>query len=102
MIGFVRVMGNPGVLLCWMILAANFIAREWVEPNSSGKAACVAGVAVGTGAWFLGLSYAASLGHKKFSEQTLLHMEHYSGFGLLLLALAHGGHIVWQLARHKI
>ena len=102
MIGFVRVMGNPGVLLCWLILAANFISREWVEPNNPGKFACVAGVAVGTGLWFLGLSYAASLGHKKFSEKTLLRMEHYSGVCLLLLALLHGGHIVWQLARHKM
>jgi len=102
MIGFVRVMGNPGVLLCWLILAANFISREWVEPNNPGKFACVAGVASGTGVWFLGLSYAASLGHKKLSEKTLLRMEHYSGVCLLLLALIHGGHIVWQLARHKM
>jgi threonine/homoserine/homoserine lactone efflux protein len=102
MIGFVRVMGNPGVLLCWLFFAAYFVSREWVEPNNSGKFGCVAGVAVGTGVWFLGLSYAASLGHKRFSEKTLLRMEHCSGIGLLLLGLAHGGHIVWQLARHKM
>ena len=45
MIGFVRVMGNPGVLVFWIILAANFISREWVEPNGRGKLACIAGVA---------------------------------------------------------
>jgi len=28
--------------------------------------------------------------------------KHCSGIGLLLLGLAHGGHIVWQLARHKM
>ena len=97
MTGFVRVMGNPGVFLFWIILAANFISREWVEPNGPGKAACIAGVAVGTGLWFLGLSWAVSLGHRKFSAATLLRMEHWSGIGLLLLALAHGGHIVWQM-----
>ena len=100
--GFVRVMGNPGVLLCWIVLAANFISREWVEPNGRGKLACIAGVALGTGLWFFGLSYAVSLGHKKFSEKTLLRMEHFSGIGLLALAVAHGVHIIWQMAHHKI
>jgi threonine/homoserine/homoserine lactone efflux protein len=101
-IGFVRVMANPGVFLFWIILAANFISREWVEPNGRGKLACIAGVAIGTGLWFFGLSYAVSLGHKKFSEKTLLRMEHFSGIGLLALAVAHGVHIVWQMARHKM
>src|ERR1051325_7112309 len=55
MTGFVRVMGNPGVLLCWIVLAANFISREWVEPNGTGKLACIIGVAIGTGLWFFGL-----------------------------------------------
>ncbi|PYI89274.1 MAG: hypothetical protein DME26_01565 [Verrucomicrobia bacterium] len=102
MTGLVRVMGNPGVLLFWIILAANFISREWVEPNGRGKLACISGVAAGTSVWFLGLSWAVSLGHKKFSERTLLRMEHVSGVGLLVLALAHGGSIVWQMARHKM
>ena len=100
--GFVRVMGNPGVLLCWIVLAANFISREWVEPNGRGKLSCIAGVALGTGLWFFGLSYAVSLGHKKFSEKTLLRMEHFSGIGLLALAVAHGVHIIWQMGHHKI
>jgi threonine/homoserine/homoserine lactone efflux protein len=100
MIGFVRVMGNPGVLLFWIILAANFISRGWVPPDEAGRAACVTGVALGTGLWFIGLSYAVSLGHRKFSERTLVRMEHFSGIGLILLALAHGANIVWHLARH--
>jgi threonine/homoserine/homoserine lactone efflux protein len=102
MTGFVRVMGNPGVLLFWIILAANFMSREWVEPNLHGKLACVAGVALGTGLWFSGLSYGVSRGHGKFSEKILLKMEHFSGFALLTLGLIHGGHIAWQLAKHKI
>jgi hypothetical protein len=102
MTGVVRVMGNVGVLVFWIILAANFISREWVTPDWPGKLSCVAGVAVGTGAWFLGLSWLVSLGHGKFSEKTLLRMEHISGICLLVLALIHGGMIVLQMVRHKL
>lgn len=100
--GFVRVMGNPGVFLFWIILAANFISREWVAPNWPGKLACVGGVAAGVGLWFIGLSYAVSFGHKKFSERTLILMERISGVVLLAFALAHGGHIIWQMTRHRM
>jgi hypothetical protein len=102
MIGLVRVMGNVGVLVFWVILSANFISREWVTPDWPGKLACVAGVALGTGTWFVGLSWAVSLGHGKFSEKTLLRMEHLSGVGLLVLALIHGGNIIRQIARHQL
>jgi threonine/homoserine/homoserine lactone efflux protein len=101
-IGFVRTMANPGVLLFWIILAANFISHDWVEPNREGKTACVTGVALGTGLWFTGLSWAVSRGHGKFSEKTLLRIEHFSGVGLLLIAVIQGGHIAWQLAKHKM
>jgi threonine/homoserine/homoserine lactone efflux protein len=102
MTGLVRVMGNVGVLVFWIILAANFISREWVTPDWPGKLMCVAGVAVGTGLWFLSLSWVVSLGRGKFSERTLLRMEHFSGIGLLVLALLHGGTIMWQMAHHTM
>jgi len=102
MTGFVRVMGNPGVLLFWIILAANFISREWVRPDWPGKLGCVTGVALGTGLWFVGLSYGASRGKGRFSEKTLLRMEHFSGICLLVLALVHGGRIVWEMVHHRI
>ncbi len=102
MTGFVRTMSNPGVLLCWIVLGANFISRGWVEPNGQGKLACLSGVAVGVGFWFFGLSWAVSLGHRKFSEQTMLRMERGSGVGLLLLGMAHGVHLAWQLAKHRM
>src|SRR5437899_6746461 len=89
MTGFVRVLGNVGVLVFWVILALNFLSHEWVAPDWPGKLACVAGVAVGTGLWFVGLSWIVSLGHGKFSEAALLRMEHFSGIGLLVLALIH-------------
>jgi L-lysine exporter family protein LysE/ArgO len=99
MTGLLRVLGNVGVLVFWIILAANFISREWVTPDWSGKLACVAGVALGTGLWFFILSWLSSLGQGKFSEKTLIRMEHVSGVLLLILALIHGGTIIWQM--HK-
>src|SRR5260370_42286890 len=91
MTGLVRVMGNLGVLVFWIVLAANFISREWVTPDWPGKLACVTGVALGVGTWFAGLSGVVSLGQGQFSQQTLLRMEHLSGIALLALALLHRG-----------
>ncbi len=102
MTGFVRVMGNPGVLLFWIILAASFISHEWVEPNIEGKLSCVTGVALGTGLWFVGLSYFVSRGHGRISEKTLLRMEHISGLLLLIFGLGQGVRIVTQLYHHKL
>lgn len=99
MTGFVRVMANLGVLVWWIILAANFISRELVTPDWPGKCACVAGVALGIGVWFTVLSWVASLGQGRFSERTLLRIEHFSGLGLLVLAFLHGGTIIWEM--HK-
>ena len=99
MTGLVRVMGNLGVLVFWIILAANFISRGWVPPDWPGKLACVAGVAFGTGLWFLGLSWGVSLGRGKFSEKTLLRTQHASGVILIVIALAHGVTIIWEM--HK-
>lgn len=97
--GMLRVAGNVGVLIFWIILAANFISREWVTPDWPGKLACVTGVALGTGLWYVVLSWLSALGQGKFSEKTLIKMEHVSGVLLLVLALIHGGTIIWQM--HK-
>jgi threonine/homoserine/homoserine lactone efflux protein len=102
MTGFVRVMANPGVFVFWIVLAANFISREWVAANWTGKLACVGGVAFGTGLWFALLSWYVSRRHGKISENTLLKMEHGSGIGLLVLAALHGLHIIWQMASHTM
>jgi threonine/homoserine/homoserine lactone efflux protein len=101
MIGFVRTLANPGVLLGWVILGANFISRGWVEPNWNGKLSCMAGVALGVGLWFFGISWAISLGHKKITEGTILKMERGSGITLLVLGVAHGLHIAWVMTKHR-
>jgi threonine/homoserine/homoserine lactone efflux protein len=100
MTGFVRTMGNPGVLLFWIFLAAHFMAHEWVRDNLRCKLACVIGVGLGIFLWFTSLSRAVSLGQGRFSEQTLLRVEHFSGLGLIALGVFDGAHLLWQFARH--
>jgi threonine/homoserine/homoserine lactone efflux protein len=108
MIGFTRVMGNLGVLLFWIVAAVYFMSHEawftsyeWVEDTIAAKVAFIAGVALGANLWFVGVSYMSSRGQGRLSEQTLLRMEHFSGICLLVLGIYHGGHIAWQLARHR-
>lgn len=113
MIGFTRVLGNMGVLLFWIVAAAYFMSHEayftsheWVEDTVAAKAAFIAGVALGASSFFCALSYIVSRrGYGRFNEQTLVRMQHVSGFCLLALGLYDGGHIAWQLAhlaRHRM
>jgi threonine/homoserine/homoserine lactone efflux protein len=97
MTGFVRVMGNPGVLLFWIILAANFISRDWVEPTTTSRFACIGGVACGAGVWFTCLSYFVSLRHKIISEKFLVRLEQFSGVCLLAIACYHGTNIIREM-----
>jgi threonine/homoserine/homoserine lactone efflux protein len=98
MTGFVRVMGNLGVLIFWIILAANLITRGLVAPSWGGKCACVAGVALGTGLWFTSLSWVSAMGQNRFSNKTLLRIEQASGVVLLGVASVHGATLVWHLS----
>jgi threonine/homoserine/homoserine lactone efflux protein len=100
MTGFVRVLGNPGVLLLWITLTAAFFSHDWVGARYDEKIACVLGVCLGTATWFLLLSYAVSMGHKKFSPRMLLRMEHISGACLLLIAMVIGIRLVMLIERH--
>jgi threonine/homoserine/homoserine lactone efflux protein len=99
MTGFVRTLANPGVLLGWIILGANFISLGWVQPTLEGKLFCLAGVTGGVGLWLFGLAWAISLGHKKFTEKTMIRMERCSGIGLIVLGLAQGSYLAVQLAK---
>ena len=108
MTGFVRVLGNLGVLLFWIVAAAYFMSHEayftsyeWVEDTIAAKAAFITGVALGANLWFLALSYMSSRGQGRLSERTLLRMEHFSGVCLIALGLINGVLIALQLARHK-
>lgn len=102
MIGFVRTLANPGVLIGWIVLGANFISRGWVQPNWEGKLSCLLGVATSVGLWFTGLSWAVSVGHRKYSPKTMRRMEQIAGVGLIVFALFHGAYIAMNLAKDKM
>jgi threonine/homoserine/homoserine lactone efflux protein len=98
MTGFVRVLGNPTVLLFWITLSAMLVAHRWVEPTWASKSACVTGVALGATAWFGLLSWGVSFGHRRFSPKTLLRMSQVSGACLLVAAAVIGFRLVRLLA----
>lgn len=100
MTGFVRVLGNLGVLLGWVVLSGVLVAHDWVAESLPARAACVGGVFTGAILWFLILSYGISCGHGKFSAKTMLRLQHLSGDGLIIAGFCAGGNIVWQLAHH--
>ena len=99
--GFLRVAANLGVLAAWLVLAATLMAHDWVDDSRRARAACVGGVFIGTVLWFLFLSFAVSRGHGKFSEKTLLRLQHISGLCLLATAIFEGLQIAWHLSQHK-
>lgn len=99
--GFVRVLANPGVLVGWIVLGANFISHGWVTPDWPGKFACVAGVTLSIGGWFAGLSWLAALGHGKLGPRGLLRMERISGIVLIAISLGLGYLTVWEKTHPK-
>ena len=101
MTGFVRVLGNLGVLLAWVVWSAFLLAHDWVDETLAAKFACIGGVFTGTALWFFIVSFGVSRGHGKFSEKTLLRFQHISGICLILAGLFAGGNIVWHLAKHN-
>lgn len=104
--GFVRVLANPGVMVGWVVLAAQFISHHWVTPDLTGRLACVGGVGLGTITWFLVLSFSSSHGHGRWSEKTLVRIEQISGIALLAFALLDGAWIAKQMVdnhrQHKL
>lgn len=99
MTGFVRVLGNPGVLVFWVMTCAVFLANEWVDPDTTSKVMCVLGVTLGAGLWFAGLSYAVSKRKGQLSEKALVRMSQISGICLLAGALVIFGKLVVLVAR---
>lgn len=98
MIGFVRVLGNPGILLFWITLSATFMSHEWIDDTLATKGACVLGMTTGASAWFVFLSFVVSLGQGKFSAKTLVRLSHASGASLLVGAFVIGVRLVRLLA----
>ena len=102
MTGFVRVLGNLGVLLFWVVArgqpdGARLGGRRRLPPRPRASAASRSAPAPG----FCVLSFGVSRGHGRFSEKTLLRLQHFSGICLIIFGLIQGTHIAWQLARHN-
>jgi len=96
--GFVRCLGNPGVLLFWITISATFISHDWMDENWQSKGMCLLGVTLGCFSWFTLLSLLVSRGHGRFSTTTLLRMSQFSGASLLIVSLVIGGRLVKLLA----
>jgi threonine/homoserine/homoserine lactone efflux protein len=102
MTGFVRVLANLGVLVAWIVLSANLMSHDWVDDTLPAKTACVVGVFTGYLLWFLAFCYGVSRSHGKFSEKTLLRLQHLSGICLIAAGILDGIHIAWRLSHHRI
>src|SRR5438132_11015127 len=61
--GFVRCLGNPGVLLWWITISATFISHDWMDDTWQSKGICLLGVTLGCFSWLPLLSFLASRGH---------------------------------------
>jgi threonine/homoserine/homoserine lactone efflux protein len=99
-IGFVRVLGNPAVLLFWITVSATFISHEWIQDTFVSKAVCVFGTFIGGLLWFVLLSFLVAKGHGKFSTKALVRMAHISGAILLFAGVAIGFRLINLLALH--
>ncbi len=100
-IGFVRVLGNPAVLLFWITVSATFISHDWIDDTWMSKGICVLGTFIGGMLWFILLSFLVAKGHGKFSTKALVRMAHISGAILLLAGIVIGYRLIKMLAlRH--
>jgi threonine/homoserine/homoserine lactone efflux protein len=96
--GFVRCLGNPGVLLFWITISATFISHDWMDDTLQSKGICLLGMTLGCFSWFTLLSFLVSRGQGRFSTTTLLRMSQFSGASLLVVSLFLGGRLVKLLA----
>lgn len=100
MIGFLRVLGNPGVLLYWIAMSATLVSHSWVEANPISKMACVAGVGMGALGWFVGLSYFVSHNFHRKDPASLVRLSQVSGAGLLVVGVLMGSRLMRLLVAH--
>lgn len=99
--GFLRVLGNPGVLLLWITVVATLLSRGWLENAWSSKWPFVGGVAAGGFSWFALVGWSVSRGRARFGERTLRRFSMASGLLLLVVAVVVGSRLVRLLAeRH--
>jgi threonine/homoserine/homoserine lactone efflux protein len=99
--GFVRVLGNPGVLLLWIGITGSLMAHGALEPSWASKGLFCGGVAASGLGWFAAVSWGVSHGHGRMSARALRRLSQVSGVMLLVTAAIIAGRLVMMLARLK-
>jgi threonine/homoserine/homoserine lactone efflux protein len=99
--GFIRVLGNPGVLLLWIGITGSLIAHHALEPVWVCKGLFCAGVAVASFGWFSVLAWGISHGQGsgRFSPHSLRRLSQFSGVALLVTAAIIGVRLVLLLSK---
>lgn len=99
--GFVRVLGNPGILLLWITVTAMLLSRDWLDDTWPSKRCFVGGVASGALLWFSLLGWGVARHRHSISPLALRRMSQFSGLLLLGVAVVVGVRLVSLLAaRH--
>ncbi len=99
--GFLRVLGNPGILLLWLTVSAPLLGSGWVCNQASCKWSFIGGVAVGGFSWFALLGWSVSRGRGRFSVLAMRRLSHASGILLLTVAAVIGARLVILLAQRN-
>lgn len=97
--GFVRVLGNPGVLLLWIGITGSLLAHGALEETWDSKGFFCGGVAASGFVWFGGVSWGIARGHGRLSSIALRRLSQASGVLLLVTAVVIAGRIVLLLAK---
>lgn len=99
--GFVRVLGNPGILLLWITVTAMLLSRDWLSDSWPSKRCFVGGVAVGALLWFALLGQGVARHRDSISPAALRRLSQVSGALLLGVATVVGVRLIGLLAaRH--
>jgi threonine/homoserine/homoserine lactone efflux protein len=99
--GFLRVLGNPGVLLLWVTVAATLLSRDWLENRWESKWPFVSGVAAGGMAWFGLIGWGVSRRRGSISAAAMRRMSQGSGLLLLVVAVVVGARLIALLAHRQ-
>lgn len=99
--GFLRVLGNPGILLLWLTVSAPLLNSGWVRSTWDCKWPFIGGASLGGFAWFLLLGWSVSRGRGRFSPNTMAWLTRASGILLISLALGVGVRLVMLLADRR-
>ncbi|MFM7556901.1 MAG: LysE family translocator [Verrucomicrobiota bacterium] len=99
--GFVRVLGNPGILLLWITVTAMLLSRDWLADTWPSKRCFVGGVASGALLWFTLLAWGVARHRDSISPAALRRLSQVSGVLLLGVAVVVGVRLIGLLAaRH--